>query len=286
MAGGRVATPGGRLLADRSERAIDAVAGEVQPAFAHGLRFVLDHKVLTAAPAGGGPQRWEFRGDGELVTPPLVVGRHVFVGSRSGRVYALGAGTGRVAWSDPVGAPIMPPGADGALGFVGLSAGEGIVAVPSEGRLVAYESAGAATPTATPTPTAAPPRPPAASLPSPTAAPPGARPPRTLAAAVAARLRERGLARPARFRYAAAQPGRLRIRVRAGGSLLARGTLTFARPAARTLVLRPTTAGRRTRARRVRVTVEFVPRRGRPLRSARVTRLRAAARPAPPRRRR
>ena len=103
MADGRVALSGSRLLEDRSDRAVDAVASSAPPAFAHGLRFTLNGTMLEAAPSGGGAQRWEFRGDGSLATPPVVVGRHVFVGSRSGRVYAVDADTGRRVWSDAVG---------------------------------------------------------------------------------------------------------------------------------------------------------------------------------------
>ena len=72
MADGRVALSGSRLLEDRSDRAVDAVASSAPPAFAHGLRFTLNGTMLEAAPSGGGAQRWEFRGDGSLATPPVV----------------------------------------------------------------------------------------------------------------------------------------------------------------------------------------------------------------------
>ena len=139
MAGDRVLA--GRLLDANSGRPLDDIAGA--PAVAHGLRIALDGRVLTATPLDGGRERWQFRGDGWLSTMPVVVGRTVFVGSRRGRVYALDVETGRRLWSDELGAQINRPFTWGEHGFPGLAAGEGLLVVPTDRRLFAYEPAAA-----------------------------------------------------------------------------------------------------------------------------------------------
>ena len=125
--------------ADSAEAApVDGLRASVVPAFAHGLRFALDEGVVEASPAAGGPLRWRFAGDGLASAPPLVVGRQVFVFSRSGRLYALDADTGARLWSTV--APAQP------LAGRSLAAGEGLLLVPTYKRLVAYESAGGSPP--------------------------------------------------------------------------------------------------------------------------------------------
>jgi PQQ-like domain len=71
---------------------------------------------------------WRFRGDGYLDSSPLIAGRWAFVGSGSGRVYALDVRTGRVRSRADAGASV--------LRF--LAAGEGLLLVPARGRLVAF----------------------------------------------------------------------------------------------------------------------------------------------------
>ena len=75
-----------------------------------------------------------------------------------------------------------------------------------------------------------------------------------------------------RFRYAATRRGHLRVRVRAGGTLLARSTVTFRRATTRAFTLRRTSAARHGR-RRMRIEVEFAARGERRVRSVRTASL-------------
>jgi alpha-tubulin suppressor-like RCC1 family protein/outer membrane protein assembly factor BamB len=90
---------------------------------------------------------WTFVGDGQLSSPPIVVGNHVYVGSVSGMLYAVDAVTGVSSWSANVGAPIKHPDEHNVSGPVtGLGAGHGLIAVPASNLLVAYGSATPQTP--------------------------------------------------------------------------------------------------------------------------------------------
>ena len=75
--------------------------------------YSLNQGVLTAQAVGDGSVSWTFGGDGQLDTAPLVLstssGELVVEGSASGRLYALGASTGAVAWQTDVGSPISAP---------------------------------------------------------------------------------------------------------------------------------------------------------------------------------
>jgi outer membrane protein assembly factor BamB len=120
------------------------------PAFAGGLGLFPDAIVageplrmghtLVARPVDGGAVRWRFGGDGYLDTAPLVVNGTVYVGSGSGRIYALSLRRGRVRWRARLPRPVL--GSDERSGFHhGLAAGEGLLVVPAFGRLFAFRGA-------------------------------------------------------------------------------------------------------------------------------------------------
>lgn len=84
---------------------------------------------------------WSFAGDGLLQSSMLVVNDYVYVGSSSGKLYAVEAATGHQVWSTTAGTSI--PYVDehsGAYPLVGFGAGEGILVVPTTTTLVAYEA--------------------------------------------------------------------------------------------------------------------------------------------------
>jgi outer membrane protein assembly factor BamB len=120
---------------------------EYAPAFAGGVGLFADAIVpgeplrmghtLVARALDDGRARWRFSGDGYLDTAPLIVNRTAFVGSGSGRVYGLSLGRGRVTWRTRLARPVLG-GGDGAGSPRGLAAGEGLLVVPSYGRLVAF----------------------------------------------------------------------------------------------------------------------------------------------------
>jgi len=107
---------------------------DTPPAFAHGLGYSVLGGTLRAFDAATLSTRWSFRGDGHLVTSPLVAGAYTYVASSSGMIYALDGG-GRMAWSADGGAPI---GSDAES--LSLAVGEGTLLVPVANRIVAYQA--------------------------------------------------------------------------------------------------------------------------------------------------
>ena len=130
--------------------ALDARTGETvvtftadaAPAFDAERGYFLDRGTIEARDPRTQGVHWRFSGDGRLTAAPIVVNGHVYAASSSGRVWALDAVTGAVAWSDNAGAPVLGSREGGTRPlFVGLSAGQGIVAVPASDLLVAYAPA-------------------------------------------------------------------------------------------------------------------------------------------------
>jgi outer membrane protein assembly factor BamB len=82
---------------------------------------------------------WTFKGDGQLSTAPIVVGRWVVEGSYSGELYVLDALQGTTRWSENVGQGILGPDEQNvSQPLTGLGAGGGLVVVPAGSELVAY----------------------------------------------------------------------------------------------------------------------------------------------------
>ena len=142
--------------------ALDAATGEpaqahasiTTPAFDATRGYFREGSALVARTPSTMAPLWTFTGDGQLSSPPIVVGNHVYVGSLTGMLYAVDVATGLSPWSTNVGAPIRPPDEHNVSEpVVGLGAGQGLVVVPASTLLVAYGSA-----------TAPPPPPPAQSL--------------------------------------------------------------------------------------------------------------------------
>lgn len=85
---------------------------------------------------------WNFTGDGSLVSAPIVINQTtVFVGSSSGKVYAVDAGTGvQQTWIGTAGAPIAGPDEQNVTQpLTGLGAGEGYLIVPAGSVLTAWK---------------------------------------------------------------------------------------------------------------------------------------------------
>ncbi|MFI0898334.1 PQQ-binding-like beta-propeller repeat protein [Streptomyces sp. NPDC020983] len=83
--------------------------------------------------------RWTFAGDNQISTAPIVVNGYVFVGSRTGQLWALNGATGEPVWSTDVGAPVEAPDEHNvSQPLTGLGAGGGLVVVPATNLLVAY----------------------------------------------------------------------------------------------------------------------------------------------------
>jgi len=122
------------------------------PAFSGSTGFFLTGSILKARDAYSGAVRWSFTGDGTLSSAPIVVNGYVYIGSSSGKVYALDGSTGANVWTGNVGSPIQTAESLVTRPHTGLGAGDGVVVVPASTLLVAYQSSTQPTPTPLPTP--------------------------------------------------------------------------------------------------------------------------------------
>lgn len=111
------------------------------PAFSGSTGFFLTGSILKARDAYSGAVRWSFTGDGTLSSAPIVVNGYVYIGSRSGKVYALDASTGANVWTGNLGAAVQVNESLVSRPHTGLGAGDGLVVVPASTLLVAYQSA-------------------------------------------------------------------------------------------------------------------------------------------------
>lgn len=117
------------------------------PAFSGNTGFFMyatspgSYATLQARDVNSSSLLWSFTGDGFLQSSLLVVNDYVYVGSNSGKLYALKAANGQQVWSTTAGTSI--PSVDeltSSQPLTGFAAGEGILVVPTTTTLVAYES--------------------------------------------------------------------------------------------------------------------------------------------------
>ena len=83
---------------------------------------------------------WSFAGDGSLQSAVLAVNDYVYVGSASGKLYAVNAATGQQVWVTQAGTSI--PFVDEhnvSQPVTSFASGEGLLVVPTSTTLVAYE---------------------------------------------------------------------------------------------------------------------------------------------------
>jgi outer membrane protein assembly factor BamB len=126
------------------------------PAFADGVGLFLTPPPPNGSPPGPPPATldavdlstgstvWTFAGDGRLDSPPFVVNDAVYLGSGSGMIYGLDLHTGRQVWSAKAGEVVPDSDSFSEDTLTGFGAGDGLLFVPANDRLVAYAgSAGA-----------------------------------------------------------------------------------------------------------------------------------------------
>jgi len=109
------------------------------PAFSGSTGFFLTGSILKARDAYSGAVRWSFTGDGTLISAPIVVNGYVYIGSSSGKVYALDGNTGANVWTGNLGAAVQSTESPVSRPHTGLGAGDGLVVVPASTLLVAYQ---------------------------------------------------------------------------------------------------------------------------------------------------
>ena len=110
------------------------------PAFHGSTGFFFNVPNLQARDLSTGALKWSFSGDGTLTTPPIVVNGHVYIGSLSGKLYAINESTGANVWTGNVGAPVFGADEHNAVPLVGLGAGEGLIVVPASESVVAFQN--------------------------------------------------------------------------------------------------------------------------------------------------
>ena len=118
---------------------VGSFSGGAIPAFSGSTGYFLNGSTLEAHDLSTGAVSWTFGGDGQLSSAPITANGYVYVGSATGKVYAVSAATGQQAWSDSAGAPVNSPDEQNvSQPLTGLAIGEGHLLVPASTRLVAY----------------------------------------------------------------------------------------------------------------------------------------------------
>ena len=131
----------GSILDARTGTLVDRFVAGSAPALADDTAYNVRNGVLEARGVPGGSRRWLFEGDRNLYVAPVVAGGYVYVGSLSGKLYALDRTGGRLAWSTDVGPVIRGPDEHNVAEPVsGLGLGEAILVVPNGRRLTAFVS--------------------------------------------------------------------------------------------------------------------------------------------------
>jgi outer membrane protein assembly factor BamB len=151
---------GGNLILDAGTGAeLGTFAADAPPAFTGNQGFFRTGSTLTARDLTTNAVLWQFSGDGQLDTAPIVANGYVYIGSSGGNVYALPVTTGTPVTTVTVGAAVT---AFAETHYVaGLVIGNGTLLVPVGTRLVAFANG-------TPAPSPPPAPPPNASLEAPT----------------------------------------------------------------------------------------------------------------------
>lgn len=122
-----VASYNGNIYDPESGILLGAFSYSTLPAVTSSNAYTLSASTLQGVALSNNQVLWSFAGDGGLVYSPVVVNSYVFVGSSSGKLYALDAASGAVQQTWSLGAA---PTA--------LSAGDGLLIVPAGNTVNAF----------------------------------------------------------------------------------------------------------------------------------------------------
>jgi len=127
------------LKTGRTQRTFGSDQYTLAPAFSGASVFLVTRGVLSARPtARPNSKRWTFA-DRTIALPPLAVDGVVYALSRSGRLWAVSAGTGRAVWSTDTGVETTDAyEVDVSAPPRGLGAGQGHLLVPAGSVLLSY----------------------------------------------------------------------------------------------------------------------------------------------------
>ena len=127
----------GALFDAETGAAKGTYTASVIPAFSSSAGYFLSNGTLQGLAVSDNQVLWSFAGDGQLATAPIVVNNFVFIGSKSGNLYALDAASGQQVWIKNMGAPI-PATNEATFTYTGLAAGDGLLIVPSGTKVSAF----------------------------------------------------------------------------------------------------------------------------------------------------
>lgn len=143
--GGRLYARGfssGNLILDENSGAqLGTFSSDRIPAFSGQTAYFLTGSTLEARDSVSLALKWSFAGDGTLSSAPIVDNGYVYIASESGKLYALSATSGTNVWTGTVGATVYPPNERNPQPLTGLGAADGLVIVPADNLLVAFQSA-------------------------------------------------------------------------------------------------------------------------------------------------
>lgn len=104
--------------------------GTTSPVVGTDNAYVMGSGTLQSLAISNQKINWSFAGDGSLVTPAIAVDSTLFIGSSSGKIYAIDAATGGQLWSTSAGA---------AISGSGLAVAGGYLIVPTETGVSAWQ---------------------------------------------------------------------------------------------------------------------------------------------------
>jgi outer membrane protein assembly factor BamB len=140
FASGSSAGFSGQTLDAESGNPVGTFTGDNVPAIGATNGYFLQSGTLHGLRLSDNTALWSFAGDGNLVSSPLLVNNYVFVGSSAGKLYALDATSGTLLWQQNLGAAIPAgPAYYTSIPLSGLSAGDGLLVVPSGNTVTAYQ---------------------------------------------------------------------------------------------------------------------------------------------------
>jgi outer membrane protein assembly factor BamB len=127
---------------ETGQPAVTGFSSEKPPTFDGGLGFYLTGSTLMGEELSSNRIVWTFTGDGQLITAPILVNGYVYVGSKTGNLFAVEEATGRQAWAANAGAA-MTYMSDWQTStrdqpMTGLAAADGLLVAPASNRLVAF----------------------------------------------------------------------------------------------------------------------------------------------------
>jgi outer membrane protein assembly factor BamB len=121
-------------------KVVGQFTGKVMPALDGASGYFLDGSALRARDLNTNATRWTFDGDGTLDSPPVVMNGYVYIASSQGMLYGLRAGDGQRVWAANLGSGFISPSELSTEPMPDIGAGDNLVVVPANHRLVVYGS--------------------------------------------------------------------------------------------------------------------------------------------------